>query len=158
MGARRDDHLFANILVPVSGQEGGWFALNQALDIAHLEDARLLGLHITRDRAQVTSEATTAVQEEFDRLCGEASVSGQLAIETGNVARRICDRARWTDLVVIGLAHPPAPQPVAKLSSGFRTLIRRCARPVLAVPMTVSPMSRPLLAYDGSPKAEEATG
>jgi nucleotide-binding universal stress UspA family protein len=59
-------------------------------------------------------------------------------------------------LVVVSLAHPPGSQPVAKLSSGFRTLLRRCPRPVLAVPGTVSPLSRPLLAYDGSPKAEEA--
>jgi nucleotide-binding universal stress UspA family protein len=58
--------------------------------------------------------------------------------------------------VVIGLAHPPGPQPVAKLGSGFRTLIRRCPTPVLAVTGAFSPLSRPLLAYDGSPKSKEA--
>ena len=154
--ARRDDRLFSNILVPVSGEEGGWFALTLALDIARREDARLLGLHVARDKARVTGETTSAVQRDFDRICREAAVSGRLAVETGNVARRICERARWADLVVVSLAHPPAPQPVAKLSSGFRTLIRRCARPVLAVPMTVSPLSHSLLAYDASPKSEEA--
>jgi nucleotide-binding universal stress UspA family protein len=45
---------------------------------------------------------------------------------------------------------------LAKLSSGFRTLIRRCPTPVLAVPGTFSALSRPLLAYDGSPKSKEA--
>jgi nucleotide-binding universal stress UspA family protein len=72
------------------------------------------------------------------------------------VARKICERSRWTDLVVVHLAHPPAPQPTARLGSGFRSLIRRCPRPVLAVPDAPFPLERALLAYDGSPKAEEA--
>jgi nucleotide-binding universal stress UspA family protein len=35
-------------------------------------------------------------------------------------------------------------------------LIRRCPTPVLAVTGAFSPLSRPLLAYDGSPKSKEA--
>ena len=35
-------------------------------------------------------------------------------------------------------------------------MLRRCASPVLAVPGVVSPLNRALLAYDGSPKADEA--
>jgi nucleotide-binding universal stress UspA family protein len=34
--------------------------------------------------------------------------------------------------------------------------VQRCPRPILAVPQVVSPLSRALLAYDGSPKAQEA--
>ena len=74
----------------------------------------------------------------------------------GRVARKTCERAHWADLVVLGLTYPPAPEPIAKLSSGFRTLVRRCATPILAVPGTFTPLSHPLLAYDGSPKAKEA--
>jgi nucleotide-binding universal stress UspA family protein len=36
------------------------------------------------------------------------------------------------------------------------TILRRCPRPLLAVPGTTTTLHRPLLAYDGSPKAEEA--
>jgi nucleotide-binding universal stress UspA family protein len=35
-------------------------------------------------------------------------------------------------------------------------MIRRCPTPLLAVQAAVSPVSRPMLAYDGSPKAKEA--
>jgi nucleotide-binding universal stress UspA family protein len=35
-------------------------------------------------------------------------------------------------------------------------MIRRCPAPLLAVQTAVSPVARPLLAYDGSPKAKEA--
>jgi nucleotide-binding universal stress UspA family protein len=156
LGAHRDDCLFGEILVPVSGQEDGWYAFNQALEIARREDGQLRGLHVVPDEAQAQSETTMAVRAKFDHLCGEAGVTGSLAVEVGKISRRICERAQWSDLVAVNLAHPPAPQAVARLSSGFRTLIRRCARPVLAVPRTFSAMESPLLAFDGSPKAEEA--
>ncbi len=156
LALRQDDRLFGDILVPVSGEEIGWHALEQALVVAHREGARLRGLHVVRSEAQRDSEEAQAVQAEFDRRCEAAGVPGGLAVVVGRVARKICERARWSDLVVVDLAHPPAPQPVARLSSGFRTLIRRCARPVLAVPGPSSHLSRALLAYDGSPKADEA--
>jgi nucleotide-binding universal stress UspA family protein len=156
LAAHRDDRLFADVLVAVSGEENGWHALEQALQLTRREVAQLRGLHVVRSKAQRDSEATQAVRAEFNRRCEAASVPGKLSVEVGGVARKICDRAKWTDLVVLNLAHPPAPQPLARLGSGFRTLIRRCSRPVLAVPAASSPMDRALLAYDGSPKAEEA--
>jgi nucleotide-binding universal stress UspA family protein len=150
------DRLFADILVPVSGEEIGWQALEQALEVARREGARLYGLHIVPSEAQRDSEEAHAVQAEFNRRCQAAGIPGELAIEVGGMARKICERARWTALVVVHLAHPPAPQPLARLSSGFRTLIRRCPRPVLAVPGSSSHLDCALLAYDGSPKADEA--
>jgi len=72
------------------------------------------------------------------------------------VASTIGARARWADLVVVHVAHPPGPWALARLSSGLRTLLLTCPRPVLAVPGDYSPLSRALLAYDGSPKSEEA--
>ena len=156
LAARRDERLFADILVPVSGDRVGWQAVEQALVVARREGGRLRGLHIVHSETQKDSEEAQIVQTEFNRRCEAADVPGNLAIVVGKVARQICERARWADLVVVNLAHPPAPQPVAKLSSGFRTLIRRCARPVLAVPGVSSLMDRVLLSYDGSPKAEEA--
>jgi nucleotide-binding universal stress UspA family protein len=116
----------------------------------------LLGLHVVRTEAETQSDRVYELRTEFSRRCEALGVSGRLAVEVGRVARKTCERAHWADLVVMGLAHPPAPQPVAKLGSGFRTLVRRCATPVLALPGTFSPLSHPLLAYDGSPKASEA--
>lgn len=156
LAVRHDDHLFADILVPVSGEEIGWNALEQALVVARREGARLHGLHTVPSEAQGDSEEAQAVQAEFNRRCQAAGIPGELAVVVGRPVRKICERARWTDLVIVNLAHPPAPQPVARLSSGFRTLIQRCARPVLAVPRASSHLDRALLAYDGSSKADEA--
>jgi len=157
VAARGDERLFSDILAAVSGEEHGWHALEQALEIARREGARLYGLHVVPSEAQKEDEQAQAVQAEFERRCAAASVPGKLAIEVGEeIAPRICERVRWTDLVVVTLAHPPASGPLARLSSGFRTLVRRCSRPVLAVPGAPSPLERALLAYDGSPKADEA--
>jgi nucleotide-binding universal stress UspA family protein len=152
----QDGHLFADILVPVSGEEISWYALEQALEIAQREQGRLLGLHVVVSEAERDDQKALAAQAEFSRRCEAAGVPGKLVIEVGGIARRICERNRWTDLVVVKLAYPPPSQPVAKLSSGFRTLLRRCSNPVLAVPETPSPLDHILLAYDGSPKANEA--
>lgn len=154
--SRPDDRLFADLLVPVSGEDVGWHALDQALQIAQREGARLRGLHVVSSEDQQEGPEIETIRAEFKRRCALADIRGDLAIETGGVARQIVERSRWVDLVIVNLAHPPAPQPVAKLSSGFRTLIRRCSRPILAVPSALSPLSGALLAYDGSPKAEEA--
>jgi len=76
--------------------------------------------------------------------------------DVGKIARRICERAQWTDLIVLNLAHPPSPEPIARLSSGLRTLLRRCTRPVLTVPHQATNLGPALLAFDGSPKSREA--
>jgi nucleotide-binding universal stress UspA family protein len=156
LALRHDDCMFADILVLVSGQESGWNAVAQAISVACREEARLLGLHVVRSAVEAESDRVQGLRAEFSRQCEAQGIPGRLAVEVGRVARKTCERAHWADLVIMDLAHPPAPRPMAKLGSGFRTLIRRCSTPVLAVPGAFSPVSRPLLAYDGSPKAREA--
>jgi nucleotide-binding universal stress UspA family protein len=150
------DSLFLDILVPVNGREDGWCALEQALVIAQKEGSRLHGLHIVPRKKDKTRATVIEVQEKFNQRCSQAGIVGQLNIIAGKVADQICEHAHWTDLVVVNLTYPPAPRPIAKLSSGFRDLIRFCPRPILATPHTISQLKRALLAYDGSPKAREA--
>ena len=147
--------LFPEILVPISGAERGWLALEQALLVAQREGSALRGFHVARSQAESAMQRARSVQAEFDRRCQAAGVAGQLVVEAGPVARTICQRARWTDLVVANLTFPPGRSLAGKLQSGFRTLVHRCSRPVFAVPQ-VSALSRALLAFDGSPRAREA--
>jgi nucleotide-binding universal stress UspA family protein len=160
--AHQGERLFADILVPVNGQAVGWQVLDQAIEVAQREDGRLHGLYVIKSKAHRDNERVRAVQAEFKRRCQAAGLSSELAIEVGGIARQICQRSQWADLVVTGLTHPPAPQPLARLSSGFGVLIRRCGRPVLVAPSGADSLSpkgqvkRALLAYDGSSKADEA--
>ncbi|MBN1147437.1 MAG: universal stress protein [Anaerolineales bacterium] len=153
---RPDDRLFIDVLVPVNGQQDGWCALEQALTLAEREGAALHGLYVVGSQADKTTQETRAVQDEFTQRCAQASVKANLTLAVGEIADQICLHAAWTDLVVVNVSYPPGDQPLARLSSGFRDLIQRSPRPVLATPRAISPLSRALLAYDASPKSQEA--
>jgi nucleotide-binding universal stress UspA family protein len=55
-------------------------------------------------------------------------------------------------------ASPSYPPTVSSsfLNTGFHALLRRTPKPVLAVPHVVTPLQKPLLAYDGTAKADLA--
>jgi nucleotide-binding universal stress UspA family protein len=155
LGSRPHDQLFGHILVPFSGEGPSWSALEQAILIAQQEKGQLLGLTVIPSSGQVQPETAQQVKAEFERRCHEAGVPGQFSIETGSITRAIYERAVWADLVVVHLAHPPEAGVFRRLGSGFRTILHRCPRPILAVPGPISKLGRALLAYDGSPKAQE---
>lgn len=156
LAARQSNRLFTSILVPVSGADRGWRALDQAIIFGQPKGSHLYGLHVVPSEKHKNGEKALAVKTEFEQRCKASGIQGELAIEVGRIARRICERAFWADLIIMNLAYPPGTQPVEKLKSGFRTIIRRCPRPILAVPQSATTMNHALLAYDGSPKSDEA--
>lgn len=156
IASHQPDHLLTNILVALNNKEISWQALDQALRLAQREKGRLYALHVVSSSEQIDTVEPRYIEAEFRRRCEMAGVMGEFAIEVGGIARKICERSRWTDIVVVGLSHPPEDRPLARFSSGFATLVRRCSRPVLAVPGVVSLLSQAILAYDGSRKANEA--
>ena len=156
VSVRKDDRLFTDILVPLSGTAESWTSFEQALIVARLENARIHGLHVVTTPSDIEAAEALWLRSEFERRCSENDISGELVVTSGEIARQISDRARWTDLVVTHLAYPPAPGPLGRLESGFHDLIQRCPRPILAIPKLVTPLDNALLAYDGSPKSEEA--
>ena len=152
---RYTDTLFADILVPLSGFQESWDALDQALIIAKRENAKLHGLHIVETKNDVESIDAKGVKTRFDQTCAEAGVTGSLAIDVGDITLRICERALLTDLIVVKITNPPA-MGISALRSPFRTIIEKSSRPLLTVPMEASQFKRALLAYDGSDRAKEA--
>jgi len=154
--APEQSRLFANVLVAVTGEEKGWQAVEQALAIARRERGNLWALHLVPSGRAKDSAPVKELRDEFNRRCREAGIPGQLTVEVGPAVDKITERACLADLVVAPLLHPPGAQLISRLSSEFRSLIQRCARPILAIPDKSSPLSQALLAYDGSPKAKEA--
>jgi nucleotide-binding universal stress UspA family protein len=128
--------------------------LEQARIIAFREDGIVRGIHILRQGESLPMEKFRELRERFDQTLEDEMVSGEFVVDRGEVSPLLVKRARWNDLLVFGLSHPPGDQPLARLRSGLRTLIQASSRPLLAVP-AVSPMNKALLAYDGSPKADE---
>jgi nucleotide-binding universal stress UspA family protein len=149
--------LFSHILVGVQKEPSKWHSMDQAVTVAKREDGSLYGLHIIPERKKRDSKAIKAIQSYFEQRCRDEGLAGEFAIEKGNVAQTILKRAAYADLVVLSLTHPPHSQPLKRFGKGFSLLIQRCARPLLVVPSSASSqMNRALLAYDGSPKANEA--
>ena len=155
MFARYTDRLFVDILVPLTGMDENWPALDQAILVAQKENSTLYGLHIIPRGLKVEKSETEAIQVRFQQRCLEANLPGSLMVERGNVARQVSERALLTDLIVLNVAHPPQPG-LSSLRSGLRSIIWRTARPILTVPGKVSPMDNALLAFDGSAKSKEA--
>ncbi|MBC8503904.1 MAG: universal stress protein [Chloroflexi bacterium] len=152
----QDRRLFRHILVAVDGTSGGWHALEQALEFGKQEQSRVYGLHIVHDAAAKQTPQVDEIRKKFQHYGQQAEVQTQLRVEDGNIQRHICDSARWMDLVVVSVAHPPRHSPLDRLGSGLSQLLRRCPRPVLTVPKDAHPIERLLLAYDDSPKSKEA--
>jgi nucleotide-binding universal stress UspA family protein len=151
-----DECLFGRILVPISGADDDWSAVAQASEIACRENVQLLGLHVKTSQADQEPGQIERTRERFLRHCQATGISGTLAIDEGNVAACISERAYWADLIVLRPHHAPPGNAAARLGCGLRTLIRRCPTPILVVPGAFTALEHPLLAYDGSPKAREA--
>jgi len=152
---RYTDHLFMDILVPLSGAEESWDSLEQAIVIAQREEAKIHGLHIVDSTEKMEDPGALAVQAQFNQICADANVDGKLIIEAGEVTKKICERATMTDLIVLKIVHPPM-SGLASLKSPFRTIIANSSRPVLGVPAKATQFQRALLAYDGTERAKEA--
>jgi len=125
-------HLFADILVPLSGFAESWDALDQALIIAKRENAKLHGLHIVETKDDMELDDAVGVKGRFDQVCKEAGIYGSLAIDVGDVTQRICERAVLADLIVLKITRPPG-EGVSALASPIRTIIERSSRPILEV-------------------------
>jgi nucleotide-binding universal stress UspA family protein len=152
---REGQRLFPRILVPISGEDVSWMAVDMAILVAQRENSELRGVHVLSAEDKKDSAKVTHIREEFERMLAKAGIRGRLVLEQGNISRRVEARSHWSDLVVLHLKHPPSDQPMQRLLSGLRAFLMRSPRPALVVGQA-SQMKHALLAYDGSRKANEA--
>jgi len=153
----RQDRLFNDYLVAISGRQSDWDMLDEVIRLAQMENDRLHGLHVVPHRSDRSEPPAIQIRDQFIERCQAAGISADFSIQSGKVADIIIKNAAWADVVVTALSHPPGAQPLARLSHGFNYLVQRCPRPILAIPSGAKcRLDRLLLAYDGSPKAEEA--
>ena len=153
--------LFQDVLVAVDGSAQSWRAVEQAGLLVQRDGGDLHGLHIVPGEAERTGEPVRVIRTEFERRCRALAIQGDLRVQvaakrTFPVGHALVQRAHWADIVVLPLNHPPRQRPFARLNSGIGVLVRRSPRPLLLVPGPSTPMQHGLLAYDGSPKAQEA--
>lgn len=128
-----------------AGQAGDDAVLRHGLALAAIEGATVFGLRLLdgggfddRERAR------------FEAACARAGVRGQLAFSGGEPLREVRERAPFVDLVVVSPGDRAFPD------AAVRPLLRRSPKPLLLAGPAPSSGKRPLLAYDGGPKANEA--
>ena len=152
---RAGESLFPRILVPISGEDQSWMAVDMAIMVAQREQSELRGVHVVNAEDKKDSARVEGIREEFKKRLAKTGIRGRLVLEQGNISRRVEERSHWSDLVVLHLKHPPGDQPMQRLLSGLRAFLQRSPRPALVV-VEASQMKHALVAYDGSHKAQEA--
>jgi nucleotide-binding universal stress UspA family protein len=158
MARQRYHHLFEHMLVPLDGTEASWQMFDQVLELAKLDKDHILGLHVVPDSIQVDSQAVRRMRARFQEGCSQAGLQGEFAVEVEkSPVQSIIKRAAWVDLVVVKSPRPPANKSLARVRAGLKFLVQKCPRPIVVRPEgSQADFSRSLLAYDGSPKADEA--
>ena len=154
--ARYSDGLFHNILLLVSGSPAGWRALDQAFTLASREKARIHGLRLAspNEPTALTSEEATAVAQTFHEHCFHEAVGCSLAVEKGDLADKLIQRAELNDLILFALQD--AQNGISGISAHCQKILRRAPCPALIVTGEWSNLSRPLLIHDNSDKSREA--
>ena len=138
---RYSQHLFLDVLVPLPDTAVPEHTWAPIITLAQREQAQILGLVL--GQAPAVSESG----EGLRRQCQLGGVTLQTAHETGDAVAAICRRAALVDLVILDSTFAWAQT---------RAILGQCPRPVLVLANHATHLDRVLLAYDGSPKANEA--
>lgn len=174
--------MIKSILVGIDGSEHARTALRYATWLAHRLDATVTGLHVvdivsiegsffhdisgslgfepyldfTSKMREALQERGAALLDEFRATCASESVRCDTALQIGIVPSEICERARETDLVVIGHRGVNQRFSTGLLGGAAESVTRQCPKPVLVTPLEFSEIRSPVLAYDGSQRASAA--
>jgi nucleotide-binding universal stress UspA family protein len=150
------EHAFVEtLLLPVTGSEPGWQALDQAILVAQRESSHIYGIFAVAEKVERDTLLTQALKTEFDRRCRDGNIPGELIIEEGDLEKLIARRGRWADVMVLNTASTSVGTEGLK-EPVYRRVVRRASGPILVVPGSPSPLNSLLLAYDDRPASDEA--
>lgn len=151
------EYLFTDLLLALDDTQNTWIALDQAILIARLENSRIHGIHVHPEVTENSQKDHHDFRQEFETRCLNAGLDRfDFIVSEGDIGKNLVEHARFADLIILPLNHPPGDKPIDRLESGLSVLIRSCPVPILTVPGQITHLNNILLAYDGSIKAKEA--
>ena len=182
LGASGPLPMIKSILVALDGSDHAEAALHHSLWLAERLRATVTGLHVvdivsiegsflhdisgslgfepyldfSAKMREALRERGRTLLDTFTRRCAERNVPCDAVLGMGIVANEICDHARTTDLVVIGHRGVNEQFSTGLLGSTTESVARKSPKPVFVSPIAFREISKPLLAYDGSPRASAA--
>jgi nucleotide-binding universal stress UspA family protein len=174
--------MFRRIVVALDGSQHSTAAAEYALWLAERLGASLVGLHVidivsiegsflhdvsgslgfepyldfSSKMREALHERGKAIVDAFATRCRERDVACEIALPIGVVANEICDQARTADLIIVGHRGLNERFSTGLLGGTTESVARKSPKPVLVAPMAFAPITRPLLAYDGSARASAA--
>jgi len=174
--------MIKTILVGLDGSEHARTARRYALWLGQRLGATVIGLHVvdivsiegsffhdisgslgfepyldfSSKMREVLYERGQSLVQEFSAAAAEHNVRADTLMAMGVVANEIADQARTADLVVIGHRGINEKFSTGLLGSTAESVTRKCPKPVFVSTMEFAPITRPLLAYDGSQRAAAA--
>jgi nucleotide-binding universal stress UspA family protein len=176
--------MIKSILVTLDGSEHSQAASRYALWLAERLQATAIGLHVidvvsiegsgsflhdisgslgfepyldfSSKMREALHDRGRTLLDSFMAACQERGVRGDAQLTTGIVANEICEQARTADIVVVGHRGVNEKFSTGLLGGTTESVTRKCPKPVLVSPLQFRPITRPLLAYDGSQRAAAA--
>ena len=171
--------MIKNILYAIDGSEHARTALRYAVWLAQRFGAQIHGLHVIdivsvegpffqdisgalgfEPYFDIAGKVRTALHErgqlllhEFCTTCQEQGILCDTELVTGIIANEICVRSRTSDLIVLGHRGENERFSTGLLGGTAESVTRKSSLPVFITPMVFQPITRPLLAYDGSQRA-----
>jgi nucleotide-binding universal stress UspA family protein len=176
--------MIKSILVALDGSEHSETASRYALWLAERLQATVTGLHVidvvsiegsgsflhdisgsmgfepyldfSSKMREALHERGRTLLDGFLAACQERGLRGDSQLLTGIVANEICEQARTADIVIVGHRGLNERFSTGLLGGTTESVARKCPKPVLVCPMQFRPITRALLAYDGSQRAAAA--
>ncbi len=174
--------MIKTILVGVDGSEHARTARQYGFWLGEQLDATVIGLHVvdivsiegsffhdisgslgfepyldfSSKMREVLYERGKTLLQEFSDEAAQRRVRADTVLSMGVIANEIAERARTADLVVIGHRGVNEKFSTGLLGSTAESVTRKCPKPVFVSTLEFRPVTRPLLAYDGSQRAAAA--
>jgi nucleotide-binding universal stress UspA family protein len=105
---------------------------------------------------EVLNARGKGVLEDFAQAAEREAIAAETVLEMGVVPNQLCERAKATDLLIIGHRGVNERFSTGLLGSTTESVARKSPRPLLVSPIRFREITRALLAYDGSDRASRA--
>lgn len=174
--------MFKNILIPQDGSKHSETALSYGILLAKKFGAKVVGLYVVDAVAmegpflhdlsgslgfepylnfstkmqEILESNGDAILKVFRETCEKEDVRNAGIQESGIVANTICEKAKTTDIIIMGRRGINIQFDYGLFGSTTEGVIRKSTKPVIIVSEEYSELSRPLLAYDGGVSSSRA--
>lgn len=174
--------MIKSLMVFTDGSEGGNVACQYAVFLAARLKARLTGCHVLDSRMlegplmadisgwvgaqpygaqlqqfrELMQQKGEAILAAFSKLAEDEGVDADAAIRMGHPARVILEEESRAELIVLGQNGEHADLTGELIGSTVERVARHSIKPCLVTPAAFHPISRILVAYDGSGPASKA--